>query len=127
MSYVLLKFNKELSDDNNACGFVAISVKEWTSYQELIKQYLTKPFEWFLGQYSLIEFKSAQEYLDSFEVSEISSQEYKTLLTHFEFLHQENWNKETSKWMKETTMVKLGNFPWFYNEKGIKDFVEHSY
>jgi hypothetical protein len=121
---ILLKFNENYADEFDLEGFMAISDDEWNAYKEKIKVLIGKnSFQYSFGTNQSVEWNSAEDYLGSFDVTNISQNEYDVLLKLFPYRQFQNFDEKKKEFEIDRTIPAQGNCPLFDDDR-LKDIVE---
>ena len=86
---VLLKFEKDCSDEFDVYGFTIILNKRWEQYQKMF-QYLSYPIELSFGTNEIVIFESANDLIEATTIIKITIPEEKMLIKLFKLSYQDN-------------------------------------
>jgi len=77
MNRLLVRYRDNWADEMNVEGFEFFNKDEWP---DIVAGIADKPFEVMVGSNQFIEYKNRADYLTHLKVTEISEEEYQTLV-----------------------------------------------
>jgi hypothetical protein len=77
--YVLLKFQADYADEFDVYGLLTWTKEQWEEYKKELEE-LEYPQEHYFGTNESIEFVDADDYLSNITVTNITEEQYKTLI-----------------------------------------------